>query len=549
MARITYIPNRVIDINGIADGAAVHVYQTGTTTPVPLFLDEDFTVPTSNPYVVFAGAAVPPLYHNYPGDIRLFVVSEAGTVQDEDPYVGLGVSANDLASTAEGKGAALIGFEQTGDGAIPETVDDVLQRVVWVESFLVNGGVGDQTAAFQAAINALPARGGIVRFRGTYSVGTTTPINFPPEPKQIRLTGEGKLLQGAANAPMIRKVPGISRCYGAQIDGFTVVAHVDSTKANSANIAVNLHGFDSSVVNIRAEGNETFTSTNGRFYAVVSGHSDIPFCYNNSIRVIMTETAGPAKVVWLHDNGAGTLANANLNKVSVWTYALDGCDIAVDCAKTTQTIVHDSLFEDCPGMTGVLAGNFTTTRDNWFELVAVAINYQSSVTLANNCVSDRDQFSGSNTIVIHSDVLAFPEFRNPLFGGMTFQDQSAAATKNYTVVKPYVVPALPTIGWVLNAAALSVNAITTRIVQDHHGLHTVHLNYTATPGATGRSIMSVTPPAGYKIVTCNVGAEEVGTGTVNVALSTDPDGKNYVMYWPNTNAHLLQIEVTMKAVL
>ena len=36
MARYTYIPNRVIDTNGISDGAFIYAWLTGTTTPITL---------------------------------------------------------------------------------------------------------------------------------------------------------------------------------------------------------------------------------------------------------------------------------------------------------------------------------------------------------------------------------------------------------------------------------------------------------------------------------------------------------------------------------
>lgn len=99
MARITYIPNRVIDTNGIADGAALYVYQEGTTIPVSLFLDSDFATATTNPYVVTTGALVPALYTNYEGAIRLRVVADDGSVPlDEDPYNVL-ATASDIANT------------------------------------------------------------------------------------------------------------------------------------------------------------------------------------------------------------------------------------------------------------------------------------------------------------------------------------------------------------------------------------------------------------------------------------------------------------------
>lgn len=421
--------------------------------------------------------------------------------------------------------------------------------VEWVEAHLVNGGVGDQTAAFQAAINALPANGGIVRFLGDYTVGTTVPIEFPAEPKVIHLIGNGKLLQGAANAVMIRKTVGVSRVFGAKIMGFTVVAHGSSSKATTGNVALELIGFDGAEVNIRAEGNATYTSTNGRFYAVVSGHANTPYFYNNRIRVVCVQTAGPAKIVWLHNGGGGVSANANLTRVSVLAYALDACDVGVDAADTTQTIVHDSLFESCTGMTAVKAGNFTTTRDNWFESVAVAINYTATAdTIANNCVSQRDQFSSSNTIVIHSSVTARPEFQHSLFGTMTFQNESAVATTDYRAPRTFVQPTWTTaFSFVLGGGTLTADAFELRLPIDHHGRTTYALRYFITPTATGRGVLRFTPPTGFEVEQAHVAAY-TGSATPLVAgLSNATTATDWEFYWPSTAMHTLNIRVTLKA--
>ena len=84
--RITYTPNRVIDSNGISDGASIYVYQTGTTTLVPIYSDAALSSSLTNPYVVASGAAVPTIYHNHTGDVRVKVVNSGGsTVSDDDP--------------------------------------------------------------------------------------------------------------------------------------------------------------------------------------------------------------------------------------------------------------------------------------------------------------------------------------------------------------------------------------------------------------------------------------------------------------------------------
>lgn len=86
MPRLTYIPNRILDMNGISDGASVTVYQSGTTTKIALYSDPAGTVLATNPYTVAAGAPLPAIYYIYTGDIRLYILLESGEIQDEDPY-------------------------------------------------------------------------------------------------------------------------------------------------------------------------------------------------------------------------------------------------------------------------------------------------------------------------------------------------------------------------------------------------------------------------------------------------------------------------------
>jgi hypothetical protein len=121
MTRITYFPNRVIDSDGIADGASIYVYQTGTTTLVSLFSDAGLSVPVANPYVLAAGAVVPPLYHSYAGNIRLYVVSDSGDVTDVDPYPLFlsdgDVTLSDIVVSTNNK---VLGRVTAGSGGIEE---------------------------------------------------------------------------------------------------------------------------------------------------------------------------------------------------------------------------------------------------------------------------------------------------------------------------------------------------------------------------------------------------------------------------------------------
>lgn len=101
---------------------------------------------------------------------------------------------SNLASTATGKGAALVGWKQTGNEAVARTVDDKLKEFVSVKDFgAVGDGVTDDTAAIQAAIDSfdfdtLKPTGGIVFFpRGHYKITDTITLK-----SGINLYGESR---------------------------------------------------------------------------------------------------------------------------------------------------------------------------------------------------------------------------------------------------------------------------------------------------------------------------------------------------------------------
>lgn len=176
MTRITYIPNRVINSDGIADGASLFVYQANSDVPVNLFSDVALTDPVSNPYVVDTGAAVPSLYTDYSGDVRLRVVETDGSVPlDEDPYTVLLTPS--AVETAEG--AAMIGFLQAGTGSVLRTVEAKLQDTISIKDFgAVGNGSTDDTAAVQAALTAAAVSPGkyVTVPNGTFAISSNVTV-------------------------------------------------------------------------------------------------------------------------------------------------------------------------------------------------------------------------------------------------------------------------------------------------------------------------------------------------------------------------------------
>lgn len=185
MARIRYIPNRVIDTNGIADGATIGVYQTGTLTPVSIYSDAGFSNALANPYTVVAGAAVPEIFANYtPSELRVRVVSSGGSVVSDDDPFDPSANAGDLASAS---GAAQVGVQQTGSNKQARTV---LEKTNDTLSLADVTGI-DMTGTTDSATglsNAVADGRTIVMPNGTLKLDTDVTISA----SQLSLIGNGE---------------------------------------------------------------------------------------------------------------------------------------------------------------------------------------------------------------------------------------------------------------------------------------------------------------------------------------------------------------------
>lgn len=177
----TYIPSRVIDDNGIADGATLTFYLSGTNTLTPVYADAALTTPLTNPVVVPSGAEVPTIYLDEAIDYRRVVTYSDGSTEDIDPYEEpFGQEARivraDLADPTKGatlvkladgntvqdiqdedKGAGLLKFRHAPAAPyISGTVGDRLNRTVYITDAPYSAAAGgpDITTPLISAVNS-----------------------------------------------------------------------------------------------------------------------------------------------------------------------------------------------------------------------------------------------------------------------------------------------------------------------------------------------------------------------------------------------------------
>lgn len=105
-------------------GGKLYTYEAGTTTPKASYTSAAGTTPNANPVVLNARGEATVYYGT--GAYKLVLETATGVTVWTEDNVSVDSLRDDLASTAAGKGAALVGFLPTGTGATPTTVQAAL---------------------------------------------------------------------------------------------------------------------------------------------------------------------------------------------------------------------------------------------------------------------------------------------------------------------------------------------------------------------------------------------------------------------------------------
>lgn len=162
-------PSRALDAN--ADpyaGALLYSYLTGGLTPQAVYTTSALNVAHSNPVVADSSGKFANIYFDATLSYRVIIKNASGsvTLHDIDP-----VNTGLFGALAASGGAALVGFLQSGTGAVPRTIQNKLRDRVSVLDFGADPtGVTEATTAFQNAKTAAGA-GEVFIPNGTYLIG------------------------------------------------------------------------------------------------------------------------------------------------------------------------------------------------------------------------------------------------------------------------------------------------------------------------------------------------------------------------------------------
>lgn len=145
-----------------------------------------------------------------------------------------------LASSVEGEGSGKIGFIAAAPSGSGRTVQDKLRESTSVKDFgAIGDGIADDTAAIQAAINAVitPSGGGLYFPTGTYKITSKLVIPFS---SGWRIFGQSRvgtrIRQYASNSRILSFET--ENTHSFTIEGFTFEYNTPQTTANTASAAI-----------------------------------------------------------------------------------------------------------------------------------------------------------------------------------------------------------------------------------------------------------------------------------------------------------------------
>lgn len=166
-------PSKALDANANPyAGAKWFFYESGTTTPQSVFTTAALSTPHANPVVADSSGKFPNIFFDpallYRGILKNS--TESVTLHDIDP-----VNSGIMSALAAPTGSALSGFQQDGAGAVAETTEIALRRIIFATQFGMSpaASAAVNLAGLKNAVAATPVGGTLIVPEGTYNIDVT----------------------------------------------------------------------------------------------------------------------------------------------------------------------------------------------------------------------------------------------------------------------------------------------------------------------------------------------------------------------------------------
>lgn len=338
------------DNNGnLLVGGKIYTYAAGTTTPLTTYTSRNGNVANTNPIILDSAARTPEQIWSTEGLLYKYVVTYPNDVVLRTwDNIGGSVVASDLAQDlAAPSGSSLVGFLQSGTGAVARTVQSKLRDMVNVKDFgAVGDGVADDTAAIQAAIDAVNIGGTVYLFGGVFK--TTQELLIT---KTISIVGEDCRLGNIVNPTLSKScIYASSTTDGAAINVKGCVATLRNFNVYNNGGAVIVDGVRASLVNnslkiydMLIEGFHTAIRCTEGFYNIIQNTSTafcdtgvrIDYCYNFYISALKVR----ANNTPVYDSGTYGIRLLNGSSVNMFGGAIENfANVAVDLASSNTSV-------------------------------------------------------------------------------------------------------------------------------------------------------------------------------------------------------------------
>ena len=301
-------------------GGKVYTYAAGTTTPLATYSDKAGTTPNTNPVILDSRGEATIFWGSAGYKVVLKDATDV-TVWTQDNLYGSADQGDLLAyetAVAASGGSALVGFLQSGTGAVATTVQTKLRESVSVKDFgAVGDGVTDDTAAIQAALQSGAKR--VYVPQGTYSIVTSVSATLPND---VELYGEGSFVYSGGSSTgnlFVIQCAGYSfSMLGLTLDGNNLIAggpRIENQAAMSSNTLPSCYFERNTLIDFRMNAASAYNDG-----ALIRGSFERVVVRDNNVRNI-TRAAG-----------TGTPGSSGTSGISVTQY--DSSKFVRECIHT-----------------------------------------------------------------------------------------------------------------------------------------------------------------------------------------------------------------------